>query len=78
MDNPAQPTQYTLLELFRVHRTPFLVRHQSSRKLWRILGFGPGGAYVVGWIENHSSPELVKLSPKERDWVYVSSIGPTD
>jgi hypothetical protein len=78
MDNPAQPTQYTLLELFRLHRTPFLAKHQDSRKLWRILGFGPEGAYVVGWLEGHSSPDLAKLSPKERSWVFVSPVGPTD
>lgn len=78
MDNPATPTQYTLLELFRMYRTPFLARHQDSRKVWRILGFGPEGAYVVGWLEGHSSPELVKLSPRDRAWVFIAPVGSGD
>lgn len=73
--NPARLTQYSLLELFRAHRAPFLARHQDSRKLWHIAGFGPDGAYVIGWVVGYTNPELVKLSPKERAWVYLNQVG---
>jgi hypothetical protein len=73
--NPAVPTQYSLTELFRLHRTPFLARHQDSRKLWQILGFGPNGHYIVGWVVGYENPELVKLSPRDREWVYLNSVG---
>lgn len=73
--NPAQVTQYSLLELFRLHRTPFLARHQDSRKLWQIAGFGPDGAYVIGWVVGYSNPELVKLDYKERSWTYLGPVG---
>lgn len=77
-DNPAIPTQSTLLELFRLHRTPFLARHQDSRRLWKILGFGPNGDYVVGWVVGYDNPELVKLKKDERAWVYINSVGPNE
>lgn len=76
MDNPARPTLSTLTELFRLYRTPFLARQQDTRKLWYIAGFGPDGAYIIGWIVGYPNPDLIKLSPTERDWVYLSPVGP--
>ena len=78
MNNPARPTESTLLELFRLHRTPFLAKHQDSRKLWHILGFGPEGKYVLGWMVGYDNADPVKLNPQERAWTFLGYVGPNE
>lgn len=73
--NPATPTLYSLLELFRMYRTPFLAKRHDTRRLWQIAGFGPNGNYVIGWVVGYDNPEIIKLDYKERAWTYMGHVG---
>lgn len=60
-------TYNSLRQLYRhASYRRFRARHRDSERFSEILGFGPSGEYMVGWLEG--TDNLLEYPPDESDW----------